>query len=107
MLGLVDLNGPVFLVEWAGSGDGLDVLKIWTFRPRNLKYFALEGVAYERFTLGEVKADMLSEECEAAIWGHIRRSKYYEVESETAISRLEIEAQRVERRVDEIRQEGI
>ena len=107
MIGLVDLNGPVFLVEWEGGGDGLDVLKIWTFRPRNLKYFALDGLAYEKYTLGEVKADMLSEECEAAIFAAINYGYFHEVESETAISQLEMEAQRAERRVDEIRQEGV
>jgi len=106
MLGLVDLGGPVFLVEWEGGGDSLDVLKIWTFRPRSLKCFPLEGMAYAQFTIGEIKADHLSEECEADIYGHIRDGWYYIVESETAISRLEMEAQRAERRVDEIRQEG-
>jgi hypothetical protein len=106
MIGLVDLNGPVFLVEWEGGGDLLDVLRIWVIRPKNIRYYALDGKNYERYTLGEVKADQLSEACEAEIYDAIRDGKYEEIEDETAISRIEIEARRAEERVDRIKQEG-
>ena len=110
MIGLVELNGHVFLVEWASGGELPDVLKIWTFRPVDLKHFALDGVSYDHFKLAEIAHDspILSEEGEAAISDAIRNGKYYEVADINVAIYGEAMAQqiRAERRVDEIRQEG-
>ena len=111
MLGLVELNGPVFLVEWASGGELPDVLKIWTFRPVDPKHFALDGISYDHFELAEIVHDspILSEEGEAAISDAIRSGKYYEVADLDTALYGEDEARqiRAERRVDEIRQEGV
>ena len=114
MIGLVDLNGPVFLVEWEGGGDGLDILEIWAFRPTNLAHFSLNGLKTEHFEPVEIKHDnpLLSEAAEYEIYERVRDGKYYAIvdlndmlygDDEGRRMRME---RRAEERVDRIRQEG-